>query len=78
MVNLAEDWEILEGYAGDKQGYYQVLSNDGSVEMRVAVGRWGFRREFDKRADPLFSRILAFSGKPSDISAGQCFATAGA
>ncbi len=60
MVNLVEDWETLEGYAGDKQGYYQVLNNDGLVEVRVAIGRLGFRKEFDKKADPLFSRILAF------------------
>jgi hypothetical protein len=60
LVNLVEDWEVLEGYAGDKQGYYQVLGSDGSVEVRVAIGRLGFRKEFDKKADPLFSRILAF------------------
>lgn len=59
MVNLVEDWEVLEGYAGDKQGYYKVLSSDGLVEVRVAKGRLGFRKEFDKKADPLFSRILA-------------------
>jgi hypothetical protein len=60
LVNLVEDWEVLESYAGDKQGYYQVLSNNGIVEVRVAIGRLGFRKEFDKKADPLFSRILAF------------------
>jgi hypothetical protein len=60
LVNLVEDWETLEGYAGDKQGYYQVLNGDGVVEVRVAIGRLGFRKEFDKKADPLFSRILAF------------------
>lgn len=60
MVNLVEDWEVLEGYAGDKQGYYQILGNDGSVEVRVAIGRLGFKKEFDKKSDPLFSRILAF------------------
>ena len=45
-----EDWEVLEGYAGDKQGYYQVLGNEGSVEVRVAIGRLGFRNEFDKKS----------------------------
>jgi hypothetical protein len=60
LVNLVEDWEVLEGYAGDKQGYYQILGNDGSVEVRVAIGRLGFKKEFDKKSDPLFSRILAF------------------
>jgi hypothetical protein len=60
LVTLVEDWEVLESYAGDKQGYYQVLSSDGSVEVRIAIGRLGFRKEFDKKADPLLSRILAF------------------
>lgn len=27
MVNLVEDWKVLEDYAGDKQGYYQVLAS---------------------------------------------------
>lgn len=26
MVNLVEEWEVLEEYAGDKQGHYEVLS----------------------------------------------------
>lgn len=26
MVNLVKEWEVLEEYAGDKQGYYQVLN----------------------------------------------------
>jgi len=60
LVNLVEDWETLEGYAGDKQGYYQVLSNDGSVEVRVAIGRLGFRKDFNNNADPLLTRIFAF------------------
>ena len=60
MVNLVEDWEVLEEYAGDKQGYYQVLGNVGTVEVRVAIGKLGFRKEFDNSSDALLTRILAF------------------
>jgi hypothetical protein len=60
LVSLVEDWEVLEEYAGDKQGYFQVLANDRSVEVRVAMGRLGFRKEFDNNADPLLTRVLAF------------------
>jgi hypothetical protein len=51
LVNLVEDWEVLEEYAGDKQGYYQILANDGTVEARVAIGRLGFKKDFDNNAD---------------------------
>ena len=60
MVNLVEDWEVLEQYAGDKQGYYQVLSNDGTIEIRLAIGKLGFKKEFDNNANPLLTRILSF------------------
>jgi len=60
LVNLVEDWEVLEQYAGDKQGFYQVLGDAEAVEIRVAIGRLGFKKEFDNKADPLLSRILAF------------------
>jgi len=52
LVNLVEDWEVLQEYAGDKQGYYQVLSTDGAVEARVAIGKHGFKKQFDNNADP--------------------------
>jgi hypothetical protein len=32
LFSLVEDYGALEEYAGDKQGYYQVLSNDRIVE----------------------------------------------
>ena len=60
MVNLVEDWEVLQEYAGDKQGYYQVLGIDGTVEARVAVGRLGINKQFDNDADPLLTKIVAF------------------
>jgi len=60
LVNLVDDWEVLEEYAGDKQGYYQVLSTDGTIEIRIAIGRLGFKKEFDNNADSLLTRILSF------------------
>jgi len=39
LVNLVEDWKVLEEYAGDKQGFYQILGDAEAVEIRVAIGR---------------------------------------
>jgi len=58
VVNLVEDWEILEEYAGDKQGFYQIIYGGKSAEIRVAVGRLGFKEEFENGKDPLLNRIL--------------------
>jgi len=60
LVNLVEEWEVLEEYAGDKQGFYQLLSDAETVEIRVATGRLGFKKEFDNKGDPLLNRILTF------------------
>lgn len=60
MVNLVENWEALEDYAGDKQGFYQILSDAEAVEIRVAISRLGFKKEFDNKGDPLLNRILTF------------------
>ncbi|MDI6847655.1 MAG: hypothetical protein QMD23_05945, partial [Candidatus Bathyarchaeia archaeon] len=42
-----KNWEVLEEYAGDKQGFYQVLGDVEAVEIRVAIGRLGFKKEFE-------------------------------
>jgi hypothetical protein len=60
LVNLVEDWKIVEEYADDKIGFYQVLGDDEPVEIRVSVGRCGFKKEFQNKTDPLLIRILAF------------------
>lgn len=60
MVNIIEDWDVLEEYSGEKLGFYQLLENDGKFEVRVQTGRVGFKREFDKANDPLLVRILDF------------------
>jgi hypothetical protein len=53
LVNLVEDWELLERYAGDKQGFYQVLGDAGAMEIRVAIGRLGFKKQFVNKRAPL-------------------------
>jgi hypothetical protein len=60
LVNLVEEWEVLEEYAGDKQGFYQVLGDGEAVEIRIAIGRLGFKKEFENKSDPLLNRIIAF------------------
>jgi len=60
LVNLVENWEVLEDYAGDKQGFYQILGDSEAVEIRVAISRLGFKKEFDNKGDMLLNRILTF------------------
>jgi hypothetical protein len=40
-------WEVLEEYAGEKQGFYRLLGVDGSIEIRICTGRLGFKKEFE-------------------------------
>lgn len=63
MVNIIEDWEVLEEYAGEKLGFYQLLSNDGIIEIRVQTGRIGYKKEFESGSDPLLTKILDFCKK---------------
>ena len=51
---------MLEEYAGEKQGFYQLLAVDGAIEIRVCTGRLGFRKEFESGKDELLTRILDF------------------
>lgn len=60
MVNVIEDWDVLENYSGEKLGFYQLLESDGKSEVRVQTGRVGFKKEFEKNDDPLLVRILSF------------------
>ena len=63
MVNLIGDWGVLEEYAGEKLGFYQLLSVDGSVEIRVMTGKLGFKKEFKDANDKLLTQILDFCKK---------------
>ena len=60
VVNIIEDWDVLAEYAGEKLGFYQLISNDGIIEIRVQTGKIGFKKEFDKGDDPLLIKILDF------------------
>ncbi|MCL5876684.1 MAG: hypothetical protein M1540_02595 [Candidatus Bathyarchaeota archaeon] len=63
LVNLIEDWDVLEEYAGEKLGFYQLLSNDGIIEVRVQTGRIGYKKEFTAGNDQLLTKILDFCKK---------------
>jgi hypothetical protein len=71
VVNIIEDWGVLEEYAGEKLGFYQILEDDGSVEIRVQTGRVGFKKEFEKLDDPLLTRVLEFCKKRRYIQISQ-------
>jgi len=60
LVNLVENWDVLEDYAGNKQGFYQILDDAEAVEIHVAISRLGFKKEFDNKGDMLLNRILSF------------------
>ena len=63
MVNIIEDWDVLEEYGGEKLGFYQLLASDGKFEIRVQTGRVGYKKEFESGNDPLLIRILDFCRK---------------
>jgi hypothetical protein len=61
LVNLVEEWEALEEYAENhKHGFYQVSGDDKTIEVRVAIGGLGFKKEFNNHEDLLLNRILVF------------------
>jgi hypothetical protein len=62
LVYLVEDWKEIEEYAGDKQGFYQILEGGKSVEIRVTVGKLGYKKDFDNSKDKLFESIIEFCG----------------
>jgi hypothetical protein len=35
LVNIIEDWDALEEYAGEKLGFYQLLANGIKSEIGV-------------------------------------------
>ena len=71
MVIIVEDWDVIEEYAGEKLGFYQLLASDGMFEIRVQTGRVGFKREFENANDPLLSKILDFCRKQRYIQVSK-------
>ena len=61
MVSIVEKWEEMEAYSGQvKNGYYQIIETDGTIELRVQLYRLGFIKEFKDANDPLLNQILSF------------------
>jgi hypothetical protein len=71
VVNLVEEWEILEEYAGEKLGFYQILDSDGKIEVRVLTGKLGFKKEYERADDAELTRILAFCKRRKFIQVSQ-------
>jgi len=47
-------------YAGYKQGFYQIIEDEKIIEIRVNVGRLGFKKDFMNKEDTLLNKILDF------------------
>ena len=60
MVNLVEAWETLEEYTGYKKGDYQIISGEKDVELRLTVGKLGFKQKFENSKDQLLECIIKF------------------
>lgn len=61
MVNVVEDWESLEDYAQwCRYGAYQTRDAVNGVEVRVIVGKFGYRKTFQSQQDQLLKRVLEF------------------
>ncbi len=71
LVNLIEDWDVLEEYAGEKLGFYQILDGDGKIEVRVLTGKLGFKKEFERADDAELTKILAFCKRHQFIQVSQ-------
>lgn len=71
MVNLIEDWDVLEEYTGGKLGFYQLIAIGGCFEVRVMFGRLGFKKEFSDGNDKLLNQILDFCKKRNFIRLGE-------
>jgi len=71
LADLVEDWKDLEDYAGYKQGFYQILEDSEATEIRVTVGKLGFKKEFKNKEDTLLNQILAFCKSKKYIKISQ-------
>jgi hypothetical protein len=60
MVETVKDWKTIEAYAGLKQGFYQILEDQKTTEIRVHVGRLGYKKQFQNKEDPNLKEIIDF------------------
>jgi hypothetical protein len=71
LINLIEDWAVLEEYNGGKLGFYQLTAIGGCFEVRVMFGRLGFKKEFNDGNDKQLNQILDFCKKRNFILLGE-------
>lgn len=63
MVHVLDDWEAVKEYASyHEYGCYQVRSVGDEQEIKVLVGRFGYRGTF-RKGDPRLAEILDFCVK---------------
>ena len=61
MVNIVKDWNQMEEYAEwCRIGQYQETSTLRGKEVRVQVGRFGYKKTFKDDKDLLLEHILDF------------------
>ena len=61
VVNIIEDWDVLEEYAGEKLGFYQILAIEEHVKSEHNSERMVSRESLWRRfVDPFLNRILNF------------------
>ena len=58
MVETVKDWKTIEAYSGYKQGFYQIIEKQKTKEIRVNVGRLGYKKKFQNKDDPNLKEIL--------------------
>jgi len=71
LVYIVEDWATIEEYADSKQGFFQVLSRVEGLEVRVKVGKLGFKKVFTDPKDQLLERIMKFCGSPEYVKVNK-------
>jgi hypothetical protein len=71
LVYVVEDWETIEEYACDKQGFYQILPGVEGIEIRVTVGKLGYKQSFKDSKDPLLDRIIKFCGSQDYVKVSK-------
>ena len=70
-MNILEEWVAFEVYSGCNSGFYRLIENKCTFEIRVKFGSVGFKRDFEDGADPLLLRILDFCRKNGYVKVRQ-------
>ncbi len=71
MVNIIQEWSILEEYAGEKLGFYRTLDRGDRAEIRVQTGRIGYIKQFDSLEDANYKKIVDFCRKRGFIELSE-------